>query len=356
MKKLSQIAAMAIKIDYVISSLPFEYPFTISGGRTKTVQQALIVRINLDNVQGFGEAPAIIYYNIPIEKMILDLENHKDFLETLSPENPSEFYTILLDLFPENSFLRCALDMAFWDAYGKIKNLPIFALIGAMWKNDLPITDYTLGIDSLSKLTEKIKAHPWPIYKIKVGNENDIANLIELRNYFNHPFRLDANAGWTVKEAEQKIETCINLNIELIEQPLSINELHLMPQLKSTSKIPLFADESCVHEKDVEKCIAGFHGINIKLTKCGGITPALRMIQNARKNGLLIMVGSMNESSIGSAAIANLLPLIDYVDMDGPLLLTEDLASGLKIQSGKIELSGMPGLGIKVFDDVFQNL
>ena len=112
------------------------------------------------------------------------------------------------------------------------------------------------------------------------------------------------------------------------------------------STIPLIADESCVAESDVEKCIGFFHGINIKLTKCSGMTPARRMIHKARDAGMKVMMGSMNESTIGTAAIAQFLPLLDYVDMDGPLLLAEDIATGLRFDQGRAALSGQPGLGI----------
>jgi L-alanine-DL-glutamate epimerase-like enolase superfamily enzyme len=344
---------MAMKIEYTVSTLPFEYPFTISGGRTKTVQQALIIKITLGEFIGYGEAPAISYYNVPIEKMIDDLEINLHSIENAEVGHPEEFYQLINQLFPNNSFLRCALDMAYWDAYGKTKNLPLFAMWGCSWNNHLPITDYTLGIDPIDKLIQKIDDHPWPVYKIKVGSENDLDNLSTLRNYCHKPFRIDANAGWGFDESIEKFDLCEKLKIELIEQPLSVNEIHKMPQLKKLSKIPLFADESCVHEKDVELCANGFHGINIKLTKCGGITPALRMIENARKLNLLVMMGSMNESTIGSAAIAQFLPLIDYVDMDGPLLLKEDLATGLTIDYGKISLSGKAGLGIELIRDIF---
>ena len=119
-----------------------------------------------------------------------------------------------------------------------------------------------------------------------------------------------------------------------------------MQKLFAASPIPLLADESCVFERDVKKCVDHFHGINIKLTKCSGITPALRMIKEARSLGLKIMMGSMNESTIGSAAIAHFLPQLDYVDMDGPLLLKEDMASGILFDNGKVSLSGKAGLGI----------
>ena len=121
-----------------------------------------------------------------------------------------------------------------------------------------------------------------------------------------------------------------------------------MKLLFSESPIPLIADESCVTEKDVAKCVGHFHGINIKLTKCSGITPALRMIKQAKEAGMKVMMGSMNESTVGSAAIGNFLPQLDYIDMDGPLLLSEDIAKGLIYENGKITLSGKYGLGIQM--------
>jgi len=121
-----------------------------------------------------------------------------------------------------------------------------------------------------------------------------------------------------------------------------------MKRLFKESPLPLIADESCVKEEDVAKCQGHFHGINIKLTKCSGITPARRMIANARNLGLQVMVGSMNESTVGTAAIAHLLPQLDYVDMDGPLLLAEDIATGLCFDNGKVSVADEPGLGIKV--------
>ena len=121
-----------------------------------------------------------------------------------------------------------------------------------------------------------------------------------------------------------------------------------MKKLHDESNLPLFADESCVTEKDVKKCYNHFHGINIKLTKCGGITPARRMIKEARELGLLIMIGCMNESTIGTAAIAHLGPLVDYLDADGPLLLSQDTASGIIYNFGAIQVSGENGLGVTV--------
>ena len=214
------------------------------------------------------------------------------------------------------------------------------------------MTDYTIGIDTIEKMVEKLKEKPWPIYKIKVGTADDIAIVKALRSETDAILRVDANAAWDVDTALKLIPQLKDLNVEFIEQPLAKDDWEGMKILFKESSLPLIADESCVFENDVEKCAGHFHGINIKLTKCSGITPALRMIKKARELDLKLMVGCMNESTVGSAAIAHLLPFLDYVDMDGPLLLEEDLATGIEYDFGKISYSGEAGLGIN-FKGVF---
>src|SRR5665213_3150014 len=197
-------------------------------------------------------------------------------------------------------------------------------------------------------MVSKMQETPWPIYKIKLGTEEDVHIMEELRKHTDSVFRIDANAAWKVDEALEKIKIFKDLNVEFIEQPLAKDDWEGMKFLYEKSPLPLIADESCVSENDVEKCKGFFHGINIKLTKCSGLTPALRMITRARELGMKVMVGSMNESSIGTAAIAQLLPLIDYVDMDGPLLLAEDVAEGVAFDYGKIIYTDRYGLGVEV--------
>ena len=333
-------------LHYFTHELPFEYPFSISGGRTKTHQPTLMVVLEMGNWYGVGEAPAISYYNISVEQMVADIEKNKSAIEKFAFTDPERYWHYLHHLLPNNPFLVCALDMAGWDMFGKMKKEPLYKLWDTSWKN-LPITDYTIGIDSIDKMVQKMKARPWPIYKIKLGTDEDIEIVTALRQHTDSIFRIDANAGWTIDEALHKIPLLKNLGVEFIEQPLAKDNWEGMKILFQQSTLPLLADESCVSEHDVQKCHNHFHGINIKLTKCSGITPALRMIKNARALNLKVMMGSMNESSIGSAAIANFLPQLDYVDMDGPLLLTKDLATGLSINSSTIMLEGKFGLGIK---------
>ena len=335
-----------MKVSYKTFNLPFKHPFTISKG-TKTHQPTFIVELDHFGVKGYGEAPAISYYTITIEKMIEDLERKKIFVEKFAFTDPERYWHYLHHLFPINNFLVCALDMAGWDLYGKIKKKQLHQL----WNLDTstaPLTDYTIGIDTIEKMVAKMQEFPWPIYKIKVGFANDVEVLTELRKHTNAIFRVDANAGWTLEEALEKIPILKMLGVEFVEQPLVKDAWDDMKVLKEKSSLPLIADESCVVESDVEKCVNHFDGINIKLTKCSGITPARRMITKARELNLKVMIGCMNESSVGTAAIAQLAPLLDYVDMDGPLLLNQDIAEGVTFNQGKICYTDYAGLGIKL--------
>jgi L-Ala-D/L-Glu epimerase len=332
-----------MKCQYYTFNLPFKHPFTISKG-TKTHQPSLVVELEHMGVKGYGEACAITYYNIPVEKMVEDLERKKMFIEKFAFTDPERYWHYLHHLIPNNPFLVCALDIAAWDLYGKLRKQPVYKLMGLSMEN-CPQTDFTIGIDSVEKMLQKMEEMPWPIYKIKVGTSNDIEMVRALRKHTDAVLRVDANAGWSVEEALKKIPILKSLGVEFVEQPLANDDWEGMKILYEKSELPLIADESCVFEQDVEKCQGHFHGINIKLTKCSGITPARRMVQDARSRGLKVMIGCMNESTIGSAAIAHLLPLLDYVDMDGPLLLAEDIATGLEYDYGKIKVSDQPGLG-----------
>ena len=338
-----------MKLHHYAFDLKFRYPFTISKG-TKTHQPTLVVSLEHLGHIGFGEAPAISYYNVTVQQMQQLLEFKKLFVEKFAFTEPERYWHYLHHLIPNNPFLVCALDMAGWDLFGKMKGVSL----AQFWnKNNKPkpVTDYTIGIDEIPKMIEKIKEKLWPVYKIKLGTDQDI-NIVEaLRKHTEAVFRIDANAAWKSEEALEKIKAFKDLGVEFIEQPLHKDDWEGMKMLFEQSPLPLIADESCVSENDVEKCHGYFHGVNIKLTKCSGITPALRMIEKARTLNMKLMIGSMNESSIGSAAIAHLSPLFDYVDVDGPLLLEDDIATGLNYSElGTAITSEAPGLGIKFVD------
>lgn len=329
--------------------LPFEYPFTIAKG-TKTHQPTFVVSLGLRHWVGYGEAPAIRYYQVSVPQMVTELDAKRLPIERYALTDPHRFWHFLHHLFPGNPFLIAALDIAGWDLFAQMRNAPLGALLGIKG-NVIPQTDYTLGLDTEEVMISKLKKHPWPVYKIKMASTGDLDLLAALRVHTDKPFRIDANEGFSFEDVRKMLPELKRLGVALIEQPLPKEEWEAMKELKAASDIPLYADESCVGEQDVARCAASFHGINIKLTKCGGITPAMRMISEARQLGLRVMLGSMNESSIGTAAMVHLSPLADEMDADGPLLLKEDIADGLQYDDARVRTMSRPGLGIRFWGE-----
>lgn len=341
-----------LQLNHFAYQLAFQHPFTIHKG-TKTHQDILVVVLSMGKIYGCGEVGAITYYDVTVPGMQEVLEANKAAIQKYSFIDPERFWHFLHHLIPGEEFLTAALDIAGWDLYGKIQKQPVYKLLGLEWK-DVPLTDYTIGMDTIDNMVEKVKVFPWPIYKIKMGRPDDIDMVRAIRDNTDSAIRVDANEGWNFEDAKRIIPELKKLNVHLVEQPLHRDEHDAMKELKQLSSIPLFADESCRKEEDVLKCKDEFHGVNIKLTKCGGITPAVRMIREAKELGLKTMVGAMCESSIGSAAIAQLMPMLDEVDADGPLLLKEDVANGLKYEHGEMILSGHPGLGVQFMAQKFE--
>ena len=215
---------------------------------------------------------------------------------------------------------------------------------------DIPVTNFTIGIDTVEKMVTKMKEVHWPIYKIKLGTSDDLAIIRELRKHTDAVFRIDANCAWTAEQAIDYSVELEKLGVEFMEQPLGKDDLEGMKEVYKHSKLPVIADESCIVESDVKKCHGLFHGINVKLVKAGGITPGLRMIHEAKKLGMKTMVGCMTESSVGITAIAHIAPLLDYVDMDGAMLLSKDPAKGVTITPEKVTFPAGNGIGAEMID------
>ena len=323
--------------------LQLKHPFTISRG-TRTEIPSMIVELQENGFSGFGEATANPYYNTNVKQFEKELTKKRDFIEISSTKTPEEYWDYLLPHFKNNMFLLCALDEAYTDLFTKMKGVKLYDYWGFELKN-LSQSNYTIGIDSIENMVAKMKEMPWPIYKIKLGTKNDIEIVTELRKHSDAVFRIDANCGWTVTETIKNSIELQKLGVEFIEQPLPATNWKGAKIVFNNSYLPIIADESCQIETDIEKCYDHFHGVNIKLMKCGGLTPAKRMLEKAKLLGLKTMVGCMTESSVGISAIAHLTPLLDYVDMDGALLLKTDIASGVKLVNGNIQFSNKNGVG-----------
>lgn len=308
-----------IKIKFKPTKNKFKYPFKTAHG-LKEYQESLMVAITYNGLMGIGEAPAISYYPETMETMIGVLQQNAQTIERYAINEPKRFWHFLHHLLPANPFLISALDMAYWDLYTKMKGQSLQE-IAELDKNNSLATDYTLGLDTEEEMLKKMADNPWPIYKVKVENEASINTLEKLVEHSNSSFRIDANAAWTFEEAKKFLPRLEAINIELIEQPLAKDNFEESEQLKALTNIPIIADEAFQGMKDLERCAQAFDGINIKLTKCSGLSPALDIVQEAKKKGLKLMLGCMNEAEQGTYMTAQIGHLFDYIDLDGAHLL-----------------------------------
>ena len=329
--------------------LPLTHVFTIS--RESIISQpTLIVELESDGIRGYGEATSNKYYGFTIERMARDLDLVRPRLAGASPLDPESLWAALHPALQDDPFALCALDQAAWDLCGKLRGLKTYELWG-LTADSVPASNYTIGIDSIEVMVAKMNEFPlWPIYKIKLGTDRDLEIVRELRKHTSAIFRVDANCGWTAEQTVANAAQLKDLGVEFIEQPLPADRLGDMRRVAEQSALPIIADESCIVESDVERCAGCFHGVNIKLVKCGGLTPARRMISKAAQLGLKVMCGCMTESTVGISAIAQLLPLLDYVDMDGAVLLAKDIASGAKLIRGVCHYADEKGNGVTLLE------
>ncbi|MEO1259459.1 MAG: dipeptide epimerase [Bacteroidota bacterium] len=311
-------------------------------------RRAVIVELSAAGKTGYGEASEHSFYGIDRDEMLQQAQAIIPAIADYAFDNPTNFWRYLKPHVSHNSFLQCAIDNAAHDLYGKICNQPCHQIWG-LNPDNLIKTSFTLSIDPIEKMVAKIKSTDFDIYKIKLGTDDDMGILKALRKHSDAVFRIDANCAWTAAETIRYSHEMKALGVEFIEQPLKADDWDGMKKVKAKSALPIIADEACVSKNMIPKCAQHFHGVNIKLMKCGGLTPALQMIEHAKNLGLKVMVGCMVESSVGCSAIAQLVPLLDYVDMDGSLLLADDPATGVSVlPDGTVVLPQKNGLGIEM--------
>lgn len=328
--------------------LRLRHTFTIAHD-SRDRQPTLIVELRDGNLSGYGEATATRYYGVTIDGMTTDLDAIRDLIESHELADPETFWADMQPHLANNPFALCALDQAAWDLWAKRQQKPLYKLWHLNPTNS-PLTNYTIGLDTPERMVEKMQEWPWPLYKIKLGRQvdADLKTVRLMRKHTDATFRVDANCGWTTNETVALAPELAKLGVEFIEQPLPADDWAGAKHVFEQSVLPIIADESCIVESDVERCAGYFHGVNIKLTKCGGITPARRMIAHARQLGLQVMVGCMTESSVGISAIAQLLPLLDYADLDGSLLIANDPATGVTFANGRVIYASENGTGVRL--------
>ncbi|QDT14729.1 dipeptide epimerase [Alienimonas californiensis] len=330
--------------------LPLEHPFTIARG-TKTCQRSLIVTLERDGVCGYGEATEHAYYGVTLDAMTAAVERCTPLIESYQFGDPAGLWDRLRPALEGEAFVLAAIDAAAHDLYGKLAGRRTYELLGLRWER-VPPSSYTVGIDSVERMVAKLRERPgWPVYKIKLGTDRDVEIVRQLREETTAPFRVDANCGWTVEETIKNSHAFKELGVEFLEQPLPADAPAAdHRRVFEGSALPVIADESCRVEADVDRCRGSFHGINVKLSKCGGLTPAVRMLRRARTLGMKTMVGCMIESSVGISAAAQTLPLLDYADLDGATLLARDAADGAVVDRGVVRLPDRPGNGVELYD------
>jgi L-alanine-DL-glutamate epimerase-like enolase superfamily enzyme len=239
------------------------------------------------------------------------------------------------------------MDMALRDLAGKRLGVPLYELMG-IDPTSMPETSFTIGMDTPEIVEQKVReAEGFAVFKVKMGSEDDHRVLETVRSVTDRPVRVDANEGWALEDALSRLEWLQEMGVELVEQPLPTDQLDEMRELKKKSPLPLIADESVGRAEDIPRLADAFDGINIKLMKCGGLGEALRMIHVARAHGMKVMLGCMVESSMAITAAAHIAPLVDFADLDGNLLITNDPYVGAEVENGRLILPSEPGLGVR---------
>ncbi len=340
-----------MELDIYSFDLALRYPFTISR-HTYHSMRSVIVELHEGRYSGYGEATTNPYYNITEENLIGSFEKASTFLKDYRFSNPEKLWSDIYAIMSENTFAQSAIDCAAHDLFFKMKGKSFMSQWGIAYQK-FPYTSYTLGMGTIKELKKKLRDLPWPVYKLKVSGKNDAEIVKELRKVTNASIRVDANCAWQVDESMKIADDLGKWNVEFIEQPFNADQLQESRKLTMDCSLPVLADESCRTIEDIEKCAGNFDGINIKLAKCGGLTPALRMIKMAREAGLDVMIGCMTESTVGISAAVQLLPFVDYADLDGPLLLSEDVATGLTYRKGSVKPGKGKGLGFDFISTKF---
>jgi L-alanine-DL-glutamate epimerase-like enolase superfamily enzyme len=329
-------------------TLTTTHPFQISRS-TRDTFELFAFTLTYEGHSGLGESsPQVFYGETPMTVRgavnslggLLDGEPDDVRVRLHTPGTP------LNDALAAHASVRAAIDMALWDLLGKIDGVPCCRLFGAVPENT-PLTSFTIGFDVPEVIDRKVDhAEPYRILKVKVGLPGDLDIVDRVIARSGKKVRVDANEGWDLETAIEKTRELHARGVEFVEQPIPHGDEEGLRTLKRISPLPVILDESIRDAADVRRCHDQGHGINIKLMKCGGITPALDMIRAARERNLEVMLGCMLETSIGVTAAAHLSPLVDYADLDGNLLLADDPFDGVRVRGGKLVLPEGPGLGV----------
>jgi L-alanine-DL-glutamate epimerase-like enolase superfamily enzyme len=335
-----------MKLSYWSYTLELKHVFTLAINSRKTTP-VVLTEIEYNGTTGYGEASMPPYLGETQETVT-------EFLSKVNLEkydNPFELENILNDIdliAPENTAAKASVDIALHDLVGKLLSEPWYNIWGFA-KEKTPYTSFTIGIDTPDVVRQKVKeAEEYKILKVKLGRDNDKEMIETIRSVTDKPLTADVNQGWKDKNyALDMLNWLSEKNTLYIEQPLPKEQIDDMAWLTEKSPIATIGDESVQRLKDVIKAHGVYSGINIKLMKCTGMREAHKMLLLAHSLNMKVMIGCMTETSCAISAASHLSPMADWADLDGALLINNDLFEGTKIIDGRITLNNSPGIGIK---------
>lgn len=329
-----------MKISWTKHLLQLKETFSIAYG-SYDFRDSLLVKLSHNNQTGYGECVAINYYGINLAGFELKLKEIQNQLERFEIVTPAEFYIFLSSL-ELHSFLRSALDCAYWDLFGKLEGRSFNELNDSNFFG-MPESSFTISIDSVDIQLKKIKESPWQKFKVKCNglDRNNVFRLLESGK----EIALDANASFSTQDCLFLQNHPLAERFTYIEQPLAVGEYQV---LNKEGFAKWMADEDCQDLSYLEKLQPHYSAVNIKLMKCGGITPALELIREAKNNNYKVMVGCMTESSVGISAGIAVALLCDYADLDGANLISNDYAKGSFVENGILVPRRKSGLGIEM--------
>ncbi|NML69624.1 chloromuconate cycloisomerase [Chryseobacterium sp. RP-3-3] len=327
-----------MELYFELKTLQLKETFSIAYGNYDK-REALLVELSYLNGKGYGECVAIDYYQIDLKDFIIRLKEIQPLLEKQGIIHPTGFFRFLsgLDLHP---FLLSALDCAYWDLFGKLENKS-FVELNMIPSENLIESSITISVADVEDQIRKIENSNWNRFKVKCKglNKDHIKKLLRL----DHTIALDSNASFTDQDCLWLQENKYISRFSYLEQPRPVGNYNILNKASSANWM---ADEDCQNLSSLEELLPYYKSVNIKLMKCGGLTPALEMIRKAKELGYKVMIGCMTESTVGISAGCVLAGLADFADLDGANLISNDQASGNFVEKGKIILSGKPGLGI----------
>lgn len=340
-----------MKLRFFPYELKLRHVFTVATS-TRTTTQGVQVEIEYDGVTGYGEASMPPY----LQKELGSLESVQAFLTKVQgiigdfkdPFQLDEILTYIDGLSESDAAAKAAVDIALHDLVGKLMGAPWYKIWG-LNKDKAPDTTFTIGIDTADVVRAKTQecAEKFNILKVKLGRDNDKEMIETIRSVTNLPIAIDANQGWKDKKhALDMIHWLKEKGIVMIEQPMPKTQLDDIAWVTQHSPLPVFADESIQRLKDITSLKGAFSGINIKLMKCTGMREAWKMLNFARALDMKVMIGCMTETSCAISAAAQLSPAVDFADLDGALLISNDRFKGMEVINGKITLNDQPGLGL----------